>query len=49
MTYNGFEKRYRLSPSREALGKSLGRNAKRAFAQHSLQSEAMRKHLELIE
>jgi len=45
VTYHGFEKRYCLSPSREALGKSLGRIAKRAFAKHSLQSEVMRKHL----
>ena len=45
MTYREFEKRYALSPSREAIGRSLGRNAKRAFAKHSLQSPAWRKHL----
>lgn len=45
MTSDGYEKRYALSPTREAIGKSLGRNFKRAFAKHSLQSQAMRKHL----
>lgn len=45
MTYEGFEKRYVLSPSREAIGRSLGRNAKQAFAKHSLQSAVMRKNL----
>ena len=35
MTYDGCEKRYVLSPKRERIGKSLGRNFKRAFAQHS--------------
>ena len=34
-----------MSPKRERIGKSLGRNFKRAFAQHSLESEAMGKHL----
>ena len=29
--------------TREAIGKSLGRNAKHAFAKHSLQSETMGK------
>ena len=45
MTTEGYEKRYALSPTREAIGKSLGRNFKRAFAKHSLQSQAMRKPL----
>eukprot|EP00731_Ephydatia_muelleri_P010254 Em0005g840a len=37
--------RYVLSPKRERIGKSLGRNFKRAFAQHSLESQEMGKHL----
>ena len=45
MTYDGCEKRYVLSPKRERIGKSLGRNFKRAFAQHSLESQEMGKHL----
>eukprot|EP00731_Ephydatia_muelleri_P006704 Em0003g952a len=45
VTYNGCEKRYVLSPKRERIGKSLGRNFKRAFAQHSLESQEMGKHL----
>ncbi|KAL5505997.1 hypothetical protein EMCRGX_G007554 [Ephydatia muelleri] len=44
-TYDGCEKRYVLSPKRERIGKSLGRNFKRAFAQHSLESQEMGKHL----
>ena len=34
-----------MSPKRERIGKSLGRNFKRAFAQHSLESQEMGKHL----
>eukprot|EP00731_Ephydatia_muelleri_P002182 Em0001g2182a len=45
VTYDGCEKRYVLSPKRERIGKSLGRNFKRAFAQHSLESQEMGKHL----
>ena len=45
MTYDSCKKRYVLSPKRERIGKSLCRNFKRAFAQHSLESEAMGKHL----
>ena len=45
MTYDGCEKRYVLSPKRERIGKSLGRNFKRAFAQHSLEFQEMGKHL----
>eukprot|EP00731_Ephydatia_muelleri_P025385 Em0017g468a len=37
--------RYVLSPKKERIGKSLGRNIKRAFAQYSLESEEMGKHL----
>ena len=44
MIYKGCEKRFGLSPTREAIGKSLGRNSKRAFANHLFQSEAMRIH-----
>ena len=35
--------KYALSPTREAIGKSLGLNAKHAFVKHSLQSETMGK------
>ncbi|KAL5510576.1 hypothetical protein EMCRGX_G006142 [Ephydatia muelleri] len=45
VTYDGCEKRYVLSPKRERIGKSLGRNFKREFAQHSLESQEMGKHL----
>ena len=45
MTYDGCEKRYVLSPKRERIGKSLGRNFKRAFAQHSLESQEIGRHL----
>ncbi|KAL5479623.1 hypothetical protein EMCRGX_G023170 [Ephydatia muelleri] len=45
VTYDGCEKRYVLSPKKERIGKSLGRNIKRAFAQYSLESEEMGKHL----
>lgn len=45
MTYKGCEKRYALSPTREAIAKSLGRNSKQAFANHSFKSEALRHHL----
>ena len=46
MTYEGgLEKRYALSPSREAIGRSLGRNSKHALAKHLLQSAVMKKHL----
>ena len=44
MTSNqGVVKKYALSPTRQAIGKSLGRNAKEAFAKHSLESKTMRK------
>ena len=40
--YQGVVKKYALFPTGEAIGKSLGRNAKHAFVKHSLQSETMR-------
>lgn len=45
MTYERFVKKYVLSPNREAIGKSLARNAKQAFAKHSIESDTMRKAL----
>lgn len=45
MTYERFEKKYVLSPNREAIGKSLARNAKQAFAKYSFESDTMRKAL----
>ena len=45
MTYKGRERRYELSPTRGAIAKSLGRNSKQAFANHSFKSQAVRNHL----
>ena len=42
--YQDYEKKYNLSPTREPIGKCLGRNAKRAFAKHSLESPALLEH-----
>eukprot|EP00731_Ephydatia_muelleri_P002438 Em0001g2438a len=44
VTYQDYEKKYNLSPTREQIGKCLGRNAKRAFAKHSLESPALLEH-----
>eukprot|EP00731_Ephydatia_muelleri_P035780 Em0160g1a len=44
VTYQDYEKKYNLSPTREPIGKCLGRNAKRAFAKHSLESPALLEH-----
>eukprot|EP00731_Ephydatia_muelleri_P004086 Em0002g262a len=45
VTYKGRERRYELSPTRGAIAKSLGRNSKQAFANHSFKSQAVRNHL----
>eukprot|EP00731_Ephydatia_muelleri_P000852 Em0001g852a len=45
VTYKGRERRYELSSTRGAIAKSLGRNSKQAFANHSFKSQAVRNHL----
>ena len=46
MTYEGrLEKRYAVSPSREAICRFLGHNSKQALPKHLLQSAVMKKDL----
>lgn len=45
VTYPDYKKSYVLTPSRRELGRSLGRNSRRTFAENVLRNESTRKKI----